>query len=144
MAISTFNSQRFVQSRRLLPAWIDQVCQEQPDKVWASITRSSDLKDRFRDIKYPEFVAAIDALAWWIESLLDRSSDFEPVVYMGYVCPARNTHYVVLAHSLHSSFPDLRYNIIFVALIKTGYQAGILQSRNAIDPVRLTNGRWYR
>lgn len=70
---------------RLLPTWIDKVGRETPDKVWASVPRSTNLKDGFRDLRYHHLVAAIDAAAWWIESVIGRSTQFETVAYMGYI-----------------------------------------------------------
>ena len=71
--------------KRLLPTWIDKVGRERPDTTWASMPISSDLKDGFRDFQYRHLVAAIDAAAWWIESIIGKSSNFETVAYMGYV-----------------------------------------------------------
>ena len=68
---------------RLLPTWIDKVAHEAPDKVWASMPRSANLKDGFRDLQYRHLVAAVDSAAWWIESSIGRSSHFETVAYMG-------------------------------------------------------------
>ncbi len=71
--------------RRLLPAWIDKVGRESPEKVWALMPRSNDLKDGFHEYKYHHLVAAIDTVAWWIESVIGKSHDFETVAYMGYI-----------------------------------------------------------
>ena len=69
--------------KRLLPTWIDKVGRETPEKVWAMMPRSADLKDGFREYHYNHLVAAIDTLAWWIESTIGRSTTFETVAYMG-------------------------------------------------------------
>lgn len=89
---------------RLLPTWIDKVGQDAPDKVWASVPRSANLKDGFRDLRYRHLVAAIDAAAWWIESVIGRSTNFETVAYLGYIavmtypCPT----YLILVLFKHS------------------------------------------
>ena len=72
-----------IRGKRLLPTWIDKVCREEPDRVWASMPRTTNPADGFRDLKYCHLVAAIDATAWWIESVVGRSSQFETVAYMG-------------------------------------------------------------
>ena len=80
---SECNSEPTVYGTRLLPTWIDKVGRETPDKVWAMMPRSTDLKDGFREYHYSHLVAAIDTLAWWIESTIGRSTTFETVAYMG-------------------------------------------------------------
>ena len=72
-----------VLGRRLLPTWIDKVGRENPEKVWAIMPRSTDLKDGFCEYQYRHLVAAIDTLAWWIESTIGRSTTCETVAYMG-------------------------------------------------------------
>lgn len=83
IATSECSPDPMLRGKRLLPTWIDSVGRETPDKVWASIPRSMDLKDGFRDLQYRHLVAAIDTIAWWIESIIGRSTDFETVAYMG-------------------------------------------------------------
>jgi hypothetical protein len=86
MAIKDSRTMSSPWGRRLLPAWIDKAGRETPNRVWASIPRSSDLKDGFSDLQYRHLVAAIDAAAWWIESAISRSFSFETVAYMGRSC----------------------------------------------------------
>ena len=80
---SECDSEPMVYGKRLLLTWIDKVGRETPDKVWAMMPRSTDLKDGFREYHYSHLVAAIDTLAWWIESTIGRSTTFETVAYMG-------------------------------------------------------------
>ena len=86
--------------RRLLPMAIDQFAAEEPNKVWASIPRSDELADGFRDITYREFADAIDRAAWWLETVVGKGGHrlFETFAYTG---PK-----------------DLRYPIIAIAAIK--------------------------
>ena len=77
------SSDSWVHGKRLLPTWIDEVGRKTPEKPWALMPRSSDLKDGFREYHYRHLVAAIDTLAWWIESIIGRSTTFETVAYMG-------------------------------------------------------------
>ena len=72
-----------VRGKRLLPTYIDRLGQDSPEKSWALIPRSRDLKEGFGEYRYRHLVAAIDSVAWWIESLIGRSTTFETVAYMG-------------------------------------------------------------
>ena len=85
LATSERTSSIVSHGERLLPCWIDRVGRETPEKVWLSIPRSADLQDGFRDFQYRHLVAAIDTVAWWIESIIGRSTDFETVAYLGYI-----------------------------------------------------------
>ena len=86
--------------RRLLPMVIEQLAAEEPSKIWASIPRSDDLADGFRNITYREFANAIDRAAWWLETVIGRGGHrlFETFAYTG---PK-----------------DLRYPILAIAAIK--------------------------
>lgn len=70
--------------QRLLPNWIDHLAKNTPDKIWASMPWSSNLEDGFRDLQYRHLAGAIDKVAWWIESKIGRSSNFETVAFIGY------------------------------------------------------------
>ena len=72
-----------VQGNRLLPTWIDKVGRESPEKSWALMPRSMHLEDGFREYQYRHLIAAIDSVAWWIESIIGRGADFDTVAYMG-------------------------------------------------------------
>ena len=80
---SESSSDSMVHGKRLLPTWIDQVGRTTPEKPWALMPHSSHLEDGFREHQYRHLVAAIDSLAWWIESTIGRSTTFETVAYMG-------------------------------------------------------------
>lgn len=106
------SSESSIQGRRLLPCLIDKVAREEPSKSVVSIPLTTDPSDGFRDITYGQLSAAIDSLAWWIESTIGKGSAFETVAYFGR--------------------PDLRYNIVPVALIKTGHKMLSMSPRNSI------------
>ena len=82
-AASGCSSDPMLHGKRLLPIWIDKVGRENPEKAWALMPRSMDLKDGFREYQYRHLVAAIDTVAWWIEATIGRSTDFETVAYLG-------------------------------------------------------------
>lgn len=50
---------------RVVPLIIDQYARDQPSKSWASVPKSSDLADGFRDISYATFANAINRAAWY-------------------------------------------------------------------------------
>lgn len=85
----------------LIPSLIDHHAREDPQcPVW-SIPYSSNLTDRFRDIKYSQVAQAINRAAWWIEEHIEKSTTFETLAYIG---P-----------------PDFRYAVLTVAAQKTGH-----------------------
>ena len=87
--------------QRLLPALIDEIAVDKPDRVFASIPRSANVRDGFDDVSYRQLAAAINRCAWWIEKNLGKAKDLEALGYLGPV--------------------DLCYTIIFIACLKTGY-----------------------
>lgn len=87
---------------RLLPAVIDEHAVRTPEKVFAIIPRTLDLRDGFMDITYHDFATAIDGMAYWLEERMGRSSSFETLAYMG--------------------LSDMAYFIFLVAACKVGYK----------------------
>ena len=87
---------------RLLPQVVDQLAVSDPIRVYASIPISSDLSAGFRDVSMLDMAAAIDSFAWWLETNIGRSSQFETLSYMG--------------------VSDVRYAIVFLAAVKCGYK----------------------
>lgn len=88
--------------KRLIPHIIDGLALTNPRKVFASYSRSSNLQEGFRDVNYLQLANAINSCAWWIESQVGKGHDFATLTYIG---PS-----------------DLRYAILTVAAIKTGYK----------------------
>ena len=88
---------------RLLPQVVDELACSDPERIYASVPRSSDLSDGFRDVSMLEMSRAVNRIAHWLEKIVGRSTSFETLSYMG---P-----------------PDLRYVIIFLAAVKTGFKA---------------------
>jgi hypothetical protein len=85
--------------QRLLHVTIDRIAAETPDRAWASIPRSNNLSDGYRDVSFAEFANAINRLSWFLESHLgpDRPK-FKTLAYMG--------------------LPDMRYHIMSMAAAK--------------------------
>lgn len=95
--------------RRLIPTLIDDLATHDPERVLFSIPRTTSIEDGFEDITISVLARAINNCAWWIERTLQRSENFETLNYVG---PQ-----------------DLRYVILLLAGIKTGYQV-CLNSRS--------------
>ncbi|KAK4693808.1 hypothetical protein P7C71_g3655, partial [Lecanoromycetidae sp. Uapishka_2] len=86
--------------RRLIASRIDELARTDPERVWVSIP-SAHPRDGFRDITWAAGANAINCAAWWIKSELGLGQGLPTIAYMG---PQ-----------------DIRYLIILVAAIKTGY-----------------------
>ncbi len=88
--------------QRLLPNVADELAITNPTKVHASIAVSADIRDGFRDITISQMVNAANSMALEIDQLFGKSPSFEVVSYLG--------------------ISDLRYSIMVIACMKTGYQ----------------------
>ncbi|KAI0547105.1 male sterility protein-domain-containing protein [Xylaria curta] len=97
--------------QRLVPNIIDDVAQNEPSRVFASIPVSEDLSDGYLDVTYRTIANAINRASWWLSENLGLANTSEVFSYMG---PN-----------------DLRYSIFLVAAIKCGYQMMIPSPRNS-------------
>lgn len=88
--------------RRLFPVVIDDYARTEPRKAWASIAKSTNLADGYRDIDYGTLANAINRCAWWIVERLGKGSDFQTIAYIGAADP--------------------RYFILLYGAIKAGYK----------------------
>lgn len=110
--------------QRLLARVIDDYAASQPDRTWAAVPRSADLRQGFRDITFKQFANAISRAAFWLEDRLGVSNgSFEAFAYAG--------------------DKDLRYPIIAVAAVKVGRK--VLQRGNTrlIAQVLMVTGRYF-
>ena len=89
--------------QRLIPAVIDDIARNDPNRPFVSVPRTLDPQDGFKDVGYGSFASAVDRCAWWLEKQLGKSSTFETITYM-------------------SHGRDFAYFIINLAAIKTGYK----------------------
>ena len=87
---------------RLLPQALDEHSRHDPTRVYASIARSIDLAQGFRDVTMREMAYAVDFIAWQLETRIGKSEKFETLAYMG--------------------VSDLRYPIFCLAGMKCGWQ----------------------
>lgn len=98
--------------RRLVVDLVDELGREYPEKIWATITRSTfDIEQGFRDVTFANCTRSVDATAWSIETQLGKSSTFDVIAYLG--------------------VSDIRYAMYLFACIKTGYQLMIPSVRNS-------------
>ena len=91
--------------RRLLPTVPDDHARRTPERLYASIPRSSDLSLGFQDITCVVMANAVSAFAHWIEGYVGRGERNETLAYMG---PA-----------------DLRTSVVVLGAVKVGCKVGI-------------------
>ncbi len=91
--------------RRLLPVLVDEISRDDPERIFASLARSSNPEDGFKDVTYRSFANAINKAAWWLETKLGKGQNFEVLAYAG---PS-----------------DIRYPIIAYAAVKAGYKVSL-------------------
>lgn len=91
--------------RRLLPHLIDELAQSGHRRPYASIPTGLNPSDGYLDVPIQAFANGINRCATWIKDRFGKSKSSEVLVYLG---PA-----------------DLRYNLLAVAVAKTGYSVSI-------------------
>jgi acyl-CoA synthetase (AMP-forming)/AMP-acid ligase II len=97
---------------QLLPAILDRRAQSEPDRVWAKFPVSPTSYDQgFRAATYGQMRNAVNRVAWMLVETVGPSSQFDTLAYLG---PN-----------------DLRYHIVVLAAIKTGYKAFLPSPRNS-------------
>ena len=99
-------SNRPAYGSRLLPQVLDDLAISKPERIYASFPTSFDLRNGFRDVTVLQMARAVNAMAWWLEGKIGKSSTFETVSYLG--------------------LPDIRYVIVFLAAVKCGYKVSLL------------------
>ncbi|KAI9702667.1 MAG: putative NRPS-like protein biosynthetic cluster [Bogoriella megaspora] len=97
---------------RLLPDVLDRIGTATPDRIYASVPRSHDMRDGFRDLSCGQILRAVDSLALWILERHGKSEIFETLAYVG--------------------ISDLRYAIVFFAAVKCGFKVLFISPRNAL------------
>lgn len=87
---------------RLLPQVVDELARSCPERIYATISLSSDPLQGFQDVTILELAQAVNQFAWWLDENLGKSTTFETLAYVG---PS-----------------DLRYVVVFLAAVKCGYR----------------------
>lgn len=92
--------------RRLIPMVLDELAEKDPDRVYAAIPKTSDVKDGYQDVSVADLACCVDFMAKWLEDKFGRSNSFETITYIG--------------------LSDLRGPATLLAAIKTGHKVSYL------------------
>lgn len=88
--------------KRLLAKTVDLAAEQDPDRLFAVVSRGAELADGFQNMTMKDLARAVNFMSWWIESTLGPRRSRETLAYMG--------------------SNDVRYCIFHLACQKTGYQ----------------------
>lgn len=99
--------------RRLLPALVDKIASEDPDRIIYSFMKTKDPAEGFHDVSSRALARAVDGCAWHIEEHLGRGTNFPTLLYMG---PQ-----------------DLTYAVVVLACNKAGYKVLLSSPRNTLE-----------
>ncbi|KAK2602112.1 hypothetical protein N8I77_008672 [Diaporthe amygdali] len=100
--------------KKLLPVAIDEIASKEPHRPWASLPVDDwDLAQGFEEITFGALANAINKVAHTIEAAFGRSSNFEAFAYLG--------------------VPDVRYHLVQMAAIKTGYKVLLSSPLNSTN-----------
>ena len=100
--------------KKLLPVAIDEIASREPQRPWASLPVDDwDLAQGFEDVTFAALANAINKVAHAIEAAFGRSSTFETFAYLG--------------------VPDVRYHLVQMAAIKTGYKVLLSSPLNSTN-----------
>ncbi|PWY82419.1 NRPS-like enzyme [Aspergillus eucalypticola CBS 122712] len=97
-------------SGRLLTQLVDQQAKDQPDRLYCLHPSSQDADCEWRPITFQQVSAAVNHVAWWIDSRLPGRKQ-QILAYIG--------------------TNDLRYLVFELACMKTGHAALLLSTRNS-------------
>ena len=87
--------------KRFIPTLVDEIASTDPQRVFASIPKTSNVADGFEDISYRVFANAVNRCARWLKNELNVHIEPQVVLYLGPL--------------------DLRYLIIILAAVKAGH-----------------------
>ncbi len=100
--------------RRLIPPYIDRFAAETPERVFARIPETNDLKDGYQDVTFWDLARGVNRAAEWLESRFGRDKgDFETLAYIGVF--------------------DLRYFLFMVGAGKIGYKVRVVLLGSFLD-----------
>jgi hypothetical protein len=69
--------------KRLLPAVLDEIAANDPQRIFISVPHSSDLSQGFRDIDYGTFGKAVNKYAHWLRAQFNANAGPETILYFG-------------------------------------------------------------
>lgn len=118
---------------RLLPQALDDHALATPQRLYASMARSTDPSFGFQDVSCADMARCVNSMAHWIVERLGRSTVFETITYIG--------------------IPDLRAPAIFLGAVKAGYKVSkscgvhfdaLKQDRSCCPPLAILQRRICR
>jgi acyl-CoA synthetase (AMP-forming)/AMP-acid ligase II len=93
----------FEHSKQLIPTLLENGAKSTPDRVWAKFPVSNTTYEHgFRAATYSHMLNAVNKVAWILDQSIGKSTNYDTLAYLG---PS-----------------DLRYHIVLLASIKTGYK----------------------
>lgn len=104
--------------RRLVPQVVDELAATVPDRVYASIPKTSNVQDGYQDVTMAEFAGCINFMARWLEEKFGRSETFETIAYVG--------------------LSDLKGITTLLAAIKVGYKVCNQEHKSKAGIIMLT------
>lgn len=111
-------------TQQLLPLILDRRAASDPNRVWAKFPVSpASYEQGFRAATYGQMRNAVNRMAWMLEETIGTSTQFDTLAYLG---PG-----------------DLRYHIVLLAAIKTGYKVMPVHSSSSdshIDANKILKG----
>ncbi|KAF2999116.1 putative secondary metabolism biosynthetic enzyme [Neopestalotiopsis sp. 37M] len=96
--------------RRLVPRVLDELAETDPNRVYAAVPKSADVKDGFHDVTVADLSRCVDFMASWLDEKFGRSESFETITYIG--------------------LSDLRGPTTLLGSIKVGYKLLVPSPRN--------------
>jgi acyl-CoA synthetase (AMP-forming)/AMP-acid ligase II len=87
--------------KRLVPVLIDEIAKADPNRTFISSARGATAAEGYVDISYRAFATAVNRCAWHLEGQVGLSQTDATVFYIGPL--------------------DVRYLVIWMAALKTGY-----------------------
>ncbi|KAI7968473.1 hypothetical protein EIK77_006492 [Talaromyces pinophilus] len=98
----------FEHSKQLIPKLLEDGAKSTPDRVWAKFPVSNTTYEHgFRAATYSQMLNAANKVAWILDQTVGKSTAFDTLAYLG---PS-----------------DLRYHIVLLAAMKTGYKVSNLE-----------------
>lgn len=92
--------------KRLVPQVLDELASTDPQRVYAAIPKTAEVKDGYQDITVADLARAVNFTAKWIEDKFGKGINFDTITYIG--------------------LSDLRGVVTLLAAIKTGYKVRLL------------------
>lgn len=83
MATNHTNTPPVDYGHRLIPNLVDEYAEKDPDYVFAKIPSTTNFADGLKNITISTFARVVNDIAWWCDSVLGKSTDFDTIAYIG-------------------------------------------------------------